>query len=202
MIKNVNSKLWRLAGYNPFLMDYCPTLYNKAAGIGLFFLFQLLMIFMSVITGFKVYFPNYLALSLIIGALAILVFYKWIDLLNGIHHDSQKIGILVSQLFFNSIFSLILSVPFWLFLFEHQIIYKLYLKTGKLSFGKIEQLWLLPMGLYESWFLEREGLVIFSICLAIFMVIAFVYTIPYILIFKDKKSNYASVKSNYERHFK
>lgn len=201
MSRNINSKLWKLAGYNPFLMDYCPTLYNKVTGIGTFFVFQLLIVFVSVITSFNVYFPNYLVLGLIVGLIAIFIFYKWVELLNGIHHKSQKLGILLVQLIFNSIFSLILSLPFWLLLFEHQILYKLYLKTGKLSFEKIEQLWLLPMGLYESWFLEREGLVIFSICLAIFMVIAFVYTIPYILIFKDKKSNYASVKSNYERHF-
>lgn len=202
MSRNIHSKLWKLAGYNPFLMDYCPTLYNKATGIGTFFVFQLLIVFVSVITSFNVYFPNYLALGLIIGLLAIFIFYKWIELLNRIHHKSHKLGILVAQLFFNSIFSLILSVPFWLYLFEHQILYKLYLKTGKLSFGKTEQLWLMPKGLYESWFLEKEGIIILSICIALFMVIAFVYMIPYFLIFKDNKSNYTSVKLNYERHFK
>lgn len=201
MSRNIYSKLWKLAGYNPFLMDYCPTLYNKASGIGTFFVFQLLIVFVSVITSFNVYFPNYLVLGLIVGMIAIFIFYKWVELLNGIHHKSQKLGILLVQLIFNSIFSLILSLPFWLYLFEHQILYKLYLKTGKMSFGKTEQLWLMPKGLYESWFLEKEGIIILSICIALYMVIAFVYTIPYIIIFKDKKSNYASVKSNYERHF-
>jgi hypothetical protein len=202
MSRNIYPKLWRLAGYDPFLMDYCPTLYNKAAGIGTFFAFQLLIVFLSVITSFTVYFPNYLALGLPIGMLASFISYKWIDLLNRIHHKSHKLGILVAQLFFNSIFSLILSVPFCLFLFEHQILYKLYLKTGKFSFGQTEQLWLLPKGLYESWFLEREGILILAICIALFMFITFVYMAPYFLIFKDKKSNYTSVKLNYERHFK
>jgi hypothetical protein len=202
MSRNIYPKLWRLAGYKPFLMEYCPTLYNKAAGIGIFFLFQLLIVFMSVIIGFNVYFPKYLLLGLLNGVLAIFIFYKWIGLLNTIHHSSDKIGILVAQLFFNFIFSLIISIPFWLFLFEHQILYKLYLKTGKLSFGKTEQLWLKPMGLYESWFLKKDGIIILSICIALFMVITFVYTIPYFLIFKDKKSNYTSIKLNYERNFK
>ncbi len=202
MSSKIQQKLWKLASYDPYIMDYCPVLYNKAAGIGIFFLFQLLILFVSVIAGFKVYFPNYLALGLLFGVLAIFIFNKWIDLLNRIHHNSHKIGILLAQFFFNFIFSLILSIPFWLFLFEHQILYKLYLRTGKMSYGNIEQLWLKPLGLYESWFLEREGFIILSICIALFMVIAFVYTIPYFLIFKDKKSNYTSVKLNYERHFK
>jgi hypothetical protein len=202
MNRNIYPKLWKLAGYNPLLMDYCPTLFNKAAGIGIFFVFQLLIVYVSVITSFNVYFPNYLTLGILIGVLAIFIFYKWIYLLNRFHHKSHKLSILVAQLFFNSIFSLILSVPFWLFLFEHQILYKLYLKTGKLSFGKTEQLWLKPMSLYESWYLEREGIIILSICIALFMVIAFVYMIPYILIFEDKKSIYTSAKLNYERYFK
>lgn len=201
MSRNIYSKLWKLAGYNPFLMDYCPTLYNKAAGLGIFFVFQLLIVFISVTTSFKIYFPNYLVLGLIIGLIAIFIFYKWIELLNGIHHKSQKLGILFLQLFFNSIFSLILSLPFWIYLFEHQILYKLYLKTGKMSFGKTEQLWLMPKGLYESWFLKKEGIIILSICIALYMVIAFVYMIPYFLIFKDKKSNYTSVKLTYEQNF-
>lgn len=202
MSRNIYSKLWKLAGYNPFLMDYCTTLYNKAAGIGTFFVFQLLIVFVSVITSFNFYFPNYLVLGLIVGLIAIFIFYKWIELLNGIHHKSPKLGILLVQLFFNSIFSLILSLPFWLNLFEQQILYKLYLKTGKLSYEKIDQLWLVPIGLYESWFLEGEGIVIFSICIALFMVIAYVFTIPYFLIFKGKTSIYVAVKLSYERHFK
>ncbi|MCB0537736.1 MAG: hypothetical protein KDE33_09425 [Bacteroidetes bacterium] len=201
MSRNIYSKLWKLAGYNPFLMDYCPTLYNKAVGIGIFFVFQLLIVFVSVITSFNVYFPNYLTLGLFIGLLAIFIFYKWIELLNRIHHKSDKIGILVAQLFFNSIFSLIISVPFWLYLFEHQILYKLYLNTGKMSIGKNEQVWLMPKGLYESWFLGREGIIIFSICIALFLVIAFIYTIPYFFIFSSKNSIYKLVKRNYEQNF-
>jgi hypothetical protein len=202
MSRNIYSKLWRLAGYSPYLMDYCPTLCNKAAGIGVYFLFQYFILFVSLVTGFIVYFPNYLALGAFVGSLAIFIFYKWIDLLNRIHHNNHNIGILTIHLFFNFIFSLILSTPFWLFLFEHQVIYNLYLKTGEISFGQSEQLWLKPMGLYESWFSESEGVIIFAICIAIFMVIAFVYTIPYFLIFNDRKSNYTQVKFNYEKHFK
>lgn len=201
MSRNIHSKLWKLAGYNPFLMDYCPTLYNKVSGIGTFFVFQLLIVFFSVITSFNVYFPNYFVLGLIVGLIATFIFYKWIHLLNGIHHKSQKLGILLVQLFFNSIFSLTLSLPFWIYLFEHHILYKLYLNTGKMFFGKTEQLWLMPKGLYESWFLEKEGIIILSICIAIYMVIAFIYMTPYFFIFKSKNSTYKFVKRNYEQNF-
>lgn len=202
MSRNINSKLWRLAGYNPIFMDYCSTLKNKVAGIGAFFIFQILILYASIITLFKVFFPEFLPMSFLIGGFSIIIFYKLIDLINRINHKITGITILVLQLFLSTIFSLLVSIPFCLFLFENQIGHQLFLIYGKSSFSKIEQLWLMPIGLYESCFLESEGVAILSICIAVFIIVVFVYSLPYILIYNERNSHYTLLKINYERYFK
>jgi hypothetical protein len=182
-------------------MDYCPVLHNKIAGIGIFFLFQMLIVFASVITSYKIIISSNLIFGYLVSTLTTFIFYKWMKFLNKVHHINPKTGIFVTQLFINLIFALILAVPFCLFLFEHQILFQLYLKTGKMTIGSFEQLWLMPLGLYKSWFIETEGKVVLFTCVAISIMIAFVFITPYFLIFKNRKSNYTAVKQNYEQNF-
>lgn len=201
MSTKIQQKLWKLANYDSFLMGYCPVLHNKIAGIGIFFFFQMMIVFTSVFTSCKVFISNYLILGYLLATLATFIFYKWMKFLNEVHHTNPKTGIFVTQFFINLIFALILAIPFCLFLFEHQILFQLYLKTGKMTLGNFEQLWLMPLGLYKSWFVEAEGKIILFICIAILIMIAFVFITPYFLIFKNRKSNYTLVKRNYEQNF-
>lgn len=201
MSTKIQHKLWKLANYDCFLMEYCPVLYNKIAGIGVFFLFQMMIVFASVITSYKVFISNYLILGYLVATLATFIFYKWMKFLNEVHHANPKKGIFVTHFFINLTLALILAFPFCLSLFEYQILFQLYLKTGKMTFGNYDQLWLMPLGLYKCWFVEAEGKVILFICLAIFILIAFVFITPYFLIFKYIKSNFTSIKRNYEQNF-
>jgi hypothetical protein len=201
MSTKIQQKLWKLANYDCFLMEYCPVLHNKIAGIGIFFLFQMLIVFASVITSYKIIISSNLIFGYLVSTLTTFIFYKWMKFLNKVHHINPKTGIFVTQLFINLIFALILAVPFCLFLFEHQILFQLYLKTGKMTIGSFEQLWLMPLGLYKSWFIETEGKVVLFTCVAISIMIAFVFITPYFLIFKNRKSNYTAVKQNYEQNF-
>lgn len=201
MSTKIQQKLWKLANYDCFLMEYCPVLHNKIAGIGIFFLFQMLIVFASVLTSYKIFISSYLILGFLGATLATFIFYKWMKFLNEAHHTNPKIGIFVTQFFINLIFALILSIPFCLFLFEHQILFQLYLKTGKMSLGSIEQLWLKPYGLYETWLVGNEGNIILFICIATLLMIAFIFITPYFLILNNKKSSYTLVKQNYEQNF-
>lgn len=201
MGKKIQQKLWQLANYDCFLMQYCPAMYNKIAGIGVFFLFQMLIVFASFITAYTVFITSYLILGYLMATFATYIFYKWMKFLNEIHHINPKMGIFVTQFFINLIFTLVLSIPFYLSLFEHQIFYQLYLKTGKMALGNIEQFWLMPFGLYKSWFVQNEGNVILFICIGILMMIAFVFIMPYFLIFNNRKSSYTLIKHKYEQNF-
>lgn len=201
MSTKIQQKLWKLANYDCFLMEYCPVLHNKIAGIGVFFLFQMMIVFASVITSYKIFISNYLILGYLVATLATFIFYKWMKFLNEVHHTNPKTGIFVRQFFINLVFALILAIPFCLFLFEHQILFQLYLKTGKMSLGSIEQLWLKPYGLYETWLVGNEGNIILFICIATLLMIAFIFITPYFLILNNKKSSYTLVKQNYEQNF-
>lgn len=201
MSTKIQQKLWKLANYDSFLMEYCPVLHNKIAGIGIFFLFQMMIVFASVITSYIVFISSNLILGYLVATLSTFIFYKWMKFLNEVHHTNPKIGIFVTQFFINLIFALILAIPFCLFLFEHQILFQLYLKTGKMSLGSIEQLWLKPYGLYETWLVGNEGNIILFICIATLLMIAFIFITPYFLIINNKKSSYTLVKQNYEQNF-
>lgn len=201
MSTKIQQKLWKLANYDSFLMEYCPVLHNKIAGIGIFFLFQMMIVFASVITSYIVFISSNLILGYLVATLSTFIFYKWMKFLNEVHHTNPKIGIFVTQFFINLIFALILAIPFCLFLFEHQILFQLYLKTGKMSLGSIEQLWLKPYGLYETWLVGNEGNIILFICIATLLMIAFIFITPYFLILNNKKSSYTLVKQNYEQNF-
>lgn len=197
----IQYKLWKLANYDSFIMQYCPALNNKVAGIGIFFLFQMLVVFASIITAYKVFVTTYLIFGFLIATMGTSLFYKWMKFLNEAHHNNLQTGTFAMQFFINLILAFLLSIPFCLLLFDHQILFQLYLKTGKMTLGSIEQLWLKPYGLYESWFVENEGSIILFICIATLILIGFIFITPYFLIIKIKKSSYTLVKESYEQNF-
>jgi len=176
-------------------------MYNTVAGVGSFFLFQILIVFLSVYVAYSVFVSAFWFFGFLIALIATFIFYRWMNFLNKLHHGSIKIGIFIIQFFINLIIAFELSIPFCLSLFDQQILFQIYLKTGKTTIGSIEQLWLKPYGLYESWFTEKEGIVILFICVAIIILIFFILTTPYVLIVKNKKLSYTLIKHYYEQNF-
>jgi hypothetical protein len=201
MSKKLQHKLWELANYDSFIMQYCPTMFNKIAGIGTFFLFQMLIVFSSVIMAFNVFVSSSNIYGFLVALIFTFIFYKWMKFLNEIHHSRVQIRILILHFFVNLIIAFALSIPFCLTLFDHQILIQVYLKSGKINLGSIEQLWLKPYGLYESWLAGNEGNVILFICVAILIMVAFIFITPCILILKNKRSSYTLLKQSYERNF-
>jgi hypothetical protein len=201
MSTKIQQNLWNLANYDSFIMQYCPTIYNKVAGVGSFFLFQILIVFSSVYIAYNVFVSSLLIFGFLISLIATFIFYKWMKYMNDIHHKSKKKVTFIIQFFINQILAFALSIPFCLSLFDHQILFQLYLKTGKMSLGSIEQFWLKPYGLYQSWLVGYEGTVILSICIAISIMVAIIFLTPYILILNNKKSSYPLIKKHYERNF-
>lgn len=194
-------KMWRLASYDPFIMQYCPVMYTKVAGIGVFFIFQLLVVFSSVFTAYKVFVSSYNIIGLLIGIMATILFYKWIKFLNNLVHEKSKKEIYAFLFIINICLAIALSTPYCLLIFDHQILFQLFTSTGKMTFGSLEGLWLLPYGLYKSWLVENEGNIILFICFTFFLLLSIILNTPYFLIHKNKKSSYILIKQNYERNF-
>lgn len=201
MSTRIQQKLWKLANYDCFLMEYCPVLHNKIAAIGIFILFQILIVFVSVFTYYKVLVSSYLMFGVLIAASTTFAFYKAMKFINEIYHTNHKMRIFVFHSLFNLIFAFLLAVPFWLTLFEYQILFQLFLNTGKITFGNIELLWLMPKAFYETCFINNEGKIMGVISFSIFLIIAYIFITPYFFILKSKKSNYNTLKINYEKKF-
>jgi len=193
--------LWDLGNYDSFFQDYCREIHSSIFSIGVFFLFQLLILFTSIITACLVFFPNYIVMGYLLALVLTFLFYKWLKFINKIHHNHPGIDVLFVQYFINFGCSVILSVPFGIALFEKQILLKVYLESGKSSIGKFEQFWILPFSLFEICVSDNNGGVVLFICTAILAITTFVFVFPYSLIYQNRNSNYSLVKKRYEQNF-
>jgi hypothetical protein len=198
---NFRKYFWALGNYDFFFQDYCREIHSSIFSIGVFFLFQLLIVFNSVLTACVVFFPNGIVVDFLLAVVLAFLFYKWLEFVNKIQHNHPGIDVLIVQYFINFVCSVILSVPFGIALFEKQILLKVYLESGKSSIGKFEQLWILPLNLFESCVSDNNGGVILFICTAILAMTTFVFVIPYSMIYQNRNSNYSLVKKRYEQNF-
>ena len=189
----IQQKLWALAHHDVFLMQYCPTLYNKIAGIGVFFLFQMLIVFGSVLATYNLSVDVFQIAAWPLAIGSTYLFYKSLKFI-------AHIPFLV-QLVLNLIGAFLLCIPFCLLLFEQEILFLHYTETGTVGFGLVEQLWLKPYGLYKSFFIGKEGYLIAFASLAMFVLITFVFIIPHILIYQNRNSPYHLLKKNYDYNF-
>lgn len=197
----LQKKLWKIGGYKAFALKHCPILYNEIAGIGALFTFQLIIVFFSTIAFSSVFKIDWLLFGIPLGIINVLIFNFWSKLLLKFIHRYLNWGALILICLLKSIFSLIISLPFILFLFESQALYQLLLIKGKINLGFWEQFSLKPYGLYLSWFSESEGTIILIFSFAIFIMVLFISIAPYFLILRGRKSVYQSILKIYEERF-
>lgn len=199
IFSSTQKKLWELSNYKHFLLKHCPTLFNEVAGIGVLFLFQIIVLFFTVLSFFTVFLPDWKYLGFGITLFLGFGYYKWIKLSTSFFHKYLKWATFILISFVQALFSLFLSIPLFFYLFDNQISYQLLLMKGKLEFGFWDKIRLEPLGLYLSWFYESEGNIILTFCIAIFIMILFIFTAPYFLIFNNRKSLYHIFLNTYER---
>lgn len=197
----LQKELWEISGYKAFALKYCPILYNEIAGIGALFTFQLTIVFFSTIAFSSIFKIDWLIFGIPLGIINVLIFNFWSKfLLKFIHRYLNWVALILICLL-KFIFSIIISLPFILFLFESQTLYQLLLIKGKINLGFWEQFTLKPYGLYLSWFSESEGTIILMFSLAIFTMVLFISIAPYFLIIRGRKSVYQSILKAYEEKF-
>ena len=199
--RNFRKYMWDLGNYDYFFQDYCREIHSSIFSIGVFFLFQLFLVFISVFTACAVFFPNVIIIGYVLAVVLTFLFYKWLKFLNKIHHNYPGIDVLLVQYFINFGCSVMLSVPFGIALFEKHLLLQVFLESGKSNFGKYEKFWILPRALFESCVADNNGGVILFICTAILAMTTFVFVIPYSLIYQNRNSNYSLVKKKYEQNF-
>lgn len=193
--------LCKNSGYKAFVMKYCPILYNEVAGIGALLVFQLIIVFFSTLAFSSVFKIDWLFFGTLLGIINVSIFNFWTKLLLKFIHRYLNWGMIILISFFKLIFSVVVSLPFILFLFENQALYQLLLIKGKLNLGFWERFSLKPYGLYLSWLSESEGTIILNFSLAIYIMVLFITIAPYFLILKGRKSVYQSILKIYEEKF-
>ncbi len=199
--KNIQAFFWELANYDVFMMQFCTNQFNNIAIIGVYFLLQLIVFFISVFIASSTILQTTLIGSLLISSFLTFGFHKWIKVTTTVHHQYTQRSVLFIQLFLNLIISMLMTVPLCLALFESEIYYQLFLKNGKLDYSIFEQIWLQPYGLYLTCFSENVGTITFVFCTTIFLLLSFLLFFPYLLILQNRESFYHSVKIIYERNF-
>lgn len=195
---SIQKNLWELSNYKHFLLKYCPTLFNEVAGIGVLFLFQIVVLFFTVLSLFIVFLPNWWYLGFGITFVLGFGYYKWIKLTTSFFHRHLKWAAFILISLVQALFSIILSIPLFFYLFDNQISYQLMLLKGRVEFGFWDKIQLEPLGLYLSWFYESEGNIILTFCIAVFIMVLFIFVAPYFLIFNNRKSLYHFFLTTYE----
>ena len=199
--KNIQAFFWRLANYDAFKMQYCNSQFNNIAVIGVYFLIQLIVLFISVFITSYTILHSALIESYLISFLLTCGFYIWIKISTGIHHIHTVRSVLFIQLFLSLVISMLITMPLCFALFESEIYYQLFLKNGKLHYSIFELVWLLPYGLYLTFLSVNVGAIALIFCATIYLLIFFLLFFPYFLIFQNRRSIYHSVKQIYERNF-
>lgn len=191
---NIQKYFWSLANYDCFLIKFCPTEFNRVAGIGVYFLLQLIIVFFSTVICYNNWIHSFPFIDLIFGGIITWIFFKWIKFSTRLQHEYQKPTLLFGLFILHFISGIILTLPICISLFESEIAFQLFLKMGKLEYGFLKQIWLQPYGLFISCQNVNEGLVIIFFCIAIFLFILFLFFVPYLLIYQSRKSIYNSFK--------
>lgn len=201
MYSTLQKYLWQLAGYDSFNMSYCSPLYNRIAGVGIYYLLQMMVVFASTVLLYYNLFPSYYWIGWLLACVVAFGFSKYTKLTNRVHHHYQSGKIMVNQFIISALIAFIIAIPFCVTLFQTEIIYHIYQKTGKLNIGIIEQAWLKPYGLYLSWLNDDAASVVIAFCSAVWIMLFFLFFMPYLLIFQTRKSLYYIIKKNYEQNF-
>lgn len=198
---NIQKYFWSIANYDSFLLQFCPTFFNSAAGIGVYFLLQLVIVFITIFITYQNLFSSYLFIGILLATIVTFGYYKWVKFSTKKHHQYPKIEILFIQSFISLLTAFVLTVPICVSLFKSEVSFQLLLETGKQEFLLLENIWVQPYGLYLSCCAENSGIVIISFCVAILLFLFFILFIPYLLILQNRKSIYNTIKTSYEQNF-
>lgn len=182
-------------------MDYCKVISNEVISIGVYFILQLLILFISLFIGIGLLSQNFIIGNVFLSLIFTYLYYHLIKFTCSFHNEYNSKKYLVTQSFLSLFFSLFLSIPICLSLFKSEINFQILLITGKLKYSFVEMIYMMPYGLYLSFLNKNNGFVILLFCIAIFLFISFIFLTPYLLMNLNKKSIYFKFKKTYERQY-
>jgi hypothetical protein len=199
---DIQLRLWKLAHFDSFFVGFCPTMYNTIAGIGLYFVLQLVIVFISAFTICSLWIASAPYIAIPFAGILSWLFFKWIKVNAGLQHEYNDTAMLFAVFVINFIIALIITLPLCISLFKGQIDFQIYLDYEQFErnfFGQVQQQ---ANGLFQICRdEERGGDMISFFCISSFLIVLFMLFTPYVLIWKTLKSIHNIVLGTYEQKF-
>ena len=199
-IKNI---LLRLANYNCFTLEYYPLLHNTFIGVGIFLIFQILLIFCSTLLITTISLSKYFIVGFGFSTLFSIIYFIWIKFSTKLLHNNILLKpILILHFIVSTLIILFTTLTFCLYIFDEQIIFQQFLSYGIINF-ELNNLYFFKAKLFFKLIFESDYNYIIASCFtALYILQLFIFSYPFYLIFSNKNSLYTLSKTIYEQKFK
>ena len=179
--------LWKTAGFNTLFVKHCPVFYNRFSSIGLYYILQIVIFFISSLVFFNDLW-NIGLLNVILSIIASVVFYIIMLQFIRLQHKIYKTYWLSFVFILCSMLSTFTSLILLNFFFKDDVFG---FSTEKSISDFLEYIFKNP---------EINDIAI-CVGLTIFSLNHFILFIPYLLIFKSNQSIYRKISNIYGKHY-
>lgn len=188
----------KLAGFDNFIVKHCPTQYNFLSSIGIFFIFQYIVIFISSFVFFYDFVYSKVFTSILVSIVILFIFIKIVRFFNKHLHNHFNVKVLYNIFILYILILIMITTILNLKIFEAEIFYDLIIKGD--DYGKYKIIKHL-FSLYYQVKTSENALVIILFWMAKFLLLQFIFIKPYFQIYSTRKTIYYTIRKNYEQNF-
>ena len=198
MMNILQKNMCKVAGFDNFIVNHCSTQYNSLSSIGIFFIFQYLVIFISSFVFFNDFVYSNVFTSILSSIVILFFFIRIVRIFTKQLQKVFKFGVLIVILFINVLILLIITTILNLKIFETEIFYDLIIKGDDYGNYKIIKH---LFSLYYQVKTSENAMVIILFWIAKFLLLQFIFIKPYFQIYSTRKTIYNTIRKNYEQNF-
>jgi hypothetical protein len=194
----LQKNMCKVAGFDNFIVNHCSTQYNSLSSIGIFFIFQYLVIFISSFVFFNDFVYSNVFTSILSSIVILFFFIRIVRIFTKQLQKVFKFSVLIVILFINVLILLIITTILNLKIFETEIFYDLIIKGDDYGNYKIIKH---LFSLYYQVKTSENAMVIILFWIAKFLLLQFIFIKPYFQIYSTRKTIYNTIRKNYEQNF-
>ena len=200
-MKKTNKIFCLLSGYDTYIVSHCKNHNNLLFSVGCYFVLQIMIVCFSVYTLLSNFLlNNFIYLAFIASIFISFCFIKILVPLNKLFQKHLKVAVLFLYFFLNFLFVSFLVLPILLNIFNAEIAYQ-DLINDRHSITFVQNIINKLISFYEIANFEADSKIILFFSLSIYVIIIFVFTAPYFIIFYKRQTIYSIYKKIYERYF-
>ncbi len=198
MMNILQKNMCKVAGFDNFIVNHCSTQYNSLSSIGIFFIFQYIVIFISSFVFFNDFVYSNVFTSILSSIVILFFFIRIVRIFTKQLQKEFKFSVLIVILFINVLILLMITTILNLKIFETEIFYNLIIKGDDYGNYKIIKH---LFSLYYQVKTSENAMVIILFWIAKFLLLQFIFIKPYFQIYSTRKTIYNTIRKNYEQNF-